>query len=558
MIKLKLNSKWLNLFNSPRLNSRFHSFSRTHSRLIFPNVVKFYTRDDIVFESDIRKKLQQKFEERQNGGKGQKNQYSKEYSNIQFDKIENEDLRDLLKRYVEHVTEREKRRLNFNRKDRWKQRELDDIMKNFDVKQAKFKDYAKLSREANIVNLKEFKNVEEIYFYLEDLLKEGFLEKHIGMALDVFIKDVNFFKSEDMSSKNFRRFLSELSQNIISLSDDNVIYKAAKFLDWYNIEDKNCWYNLERVIVNRKDKINKSTLLKILDHFAHQNEGSMEFYDMYQYIFWSDQFKDVSNSDFISLGYNLFLTRQGYSQFFYDYYKQLLPRISAKDSTFDLLKVVQTFSEISQYYFDIFKKIEDIILSRFEQLELNEVTVIACGFAISGTGSDLFYHYMEKQIISNFTQLDKQGFREVVRALVISQNASPEFFQLIKHNIKNHLDMFNLNEKVLITKCFASTKHGDKELFSQIEKSISDLLLNINNVLLDEICIIAECLCTSKVFSREFQKLFEHVISQKIKEITINKKVCQFLYKTFYQSGMCSVGLMNILLEAMDTSKTIH
>lgn len=87
--------------------------------------------------------------------------------------MENDDLADLLKRYAQYVNEREKRRLNFNRKDRWKQRELDDIMKNFDVKTAKFRDYSKLAKDAQIINVKQFNSTDEIYFYLEDLLKEG-------------------------------------------------------------------------------------------------------------------------------------------------------------------------------------------------------------------------------------------------------------------------------------------------------------------------------------------------------------------------------------------------
>jgi len=49
-------------------------------------------------------------------------------------------MKEFLKKYTDHVGEREKRRLNFNRKDRWQQREIDDIMKNFDVKSNKFKD----------------------------------------------------------------------------------------------------------------------------------------------------------------------------------------------------------------------------------------------------------------------------------------------------------------------------------------------------------------------------------------------------------------------------------
>ena len=41
-------------------------------------------------------------------------------------------MKEFAKRYNSHVNEREKRRINFNRKDRWEQREIDDIMKNFD------------------------------------------------------------------------------------------------------------------------------------------------------------------------------------------------------------------------------------------------------------------------------------------------------------------------------------------------------------------------------------------------------------------------------------------
>lgn len=536
-----------------------HFLDLSHSYLIkYTNISNnlFYTsnltrrnfsRTDFFYESDIQKKLKEKFE---NKNAPKQDNLGARYTDIRFDKIENQDLADLLRKYVKHVTEREKRRLNFNRKDRWKQRELDDIMKNFDVQQAKFKDYSKLSREANIANLKEFKSIEEIYFYLDEILKDGFLEEHIGMALDVFIKDIKFFKSEDINSKQFKNFVSQLAQNIISLNSDSNIYKTAKFLDWYNIDNKNCWYNLERLITYKKDKMNREILLKILDHFAHQNEGSIELYDMYQYLFWSDDFKDVSNGDFISLGYNLFITRQGYTQFFYDYYGKLLPRISHKDSTFDLLKVVQTFSEISEFYMDAYKKIEDIILSRYEQLELSDATVIACAYAVAGMGSDLFYEYMEKIIIANFNNLDKQGFREAVRALIVSLNGSEEFFEMINHNIQHNVELFNLTELVYIIKAFHEKNMDDKNLYDLLERKISENLSNSKDVMIEEICAIADCVCSTKVFSREFQKLFELTISQRMKDIAGNPKVCKFLYNLFYTSGMCSVGLMNVLHKA--------
>jgi hypothetical protein len=225
--------------------------------------------------------------------------------------FKDDNLQELLNKYRKYVNEREVRRLNFNRKDRWQQSELDDIMKNFDIKTAKFKDFSKLAIDANILNKKEFNNVEEIYYYLEQLFKEGFLEEHISSALDVFLKDIKFFKEEDLKTDSFKLFLRELSTNMISFTSDSTIYKTAKFLDWYNIKDPYCWYNLERIITNKGDTMKPDIAIKTLAHFANQNQGTGEFYDMFQYQFWSDCYEKVSNSDYISLGYSLFITTQG-------------------------------------------------------------------------------------------------------------------------------------------------------------------------------------------------------------------------------------------------------
>lgn len=84
-------------------------------------------------------------------------------------------MKEFIKKYSDHVNEREKRRLNFNRKDRWQQREIDDILKNFDVKSNKFKDLSALIKDAKITNIKSFNSIDEIYFYLDELFKNGMI-----------------------------------------------------------------------------------------------------------------------------------------------------------------------------------------------------------------------------------------------------------------------------------------------------------------------------------------------------------------------------------------------
>ena len=137
------------------------------------------------------------------------------------------------------------------------------------------------------------------------------LEQHISSALDVFLKDIFLFKDKDMTNKTFLLFLRQLSQNVLSFTDDNNYYKTVKFLDWYNIDDNNIWFNLERVLTRKRESLKPEILLKVLDHFSNQNEGSDEYYDMYQYLFWSGHFDKVNNSLFFSLGYNLFVVQGG-------------------------------------------------------------------------------------------------------------------------------------------------------------------------------------------------------------------------------------------------------
>lgn len=47
--------------------------------------------------------------------------------------------------FAADLKERTERKLNWNIKNRWEQRALDDIVKNVDLKQAMFKDFARIS-----------------------------------------------------------------------------------------------------------------------------------------------------------------------------------------------------------------------------------------------------------------------------------------------------------------------------------------------------------------------------------------------------------------------------
>jgi len=177
-------------------------------------------------------------------------------------------------------------------------------------------------------------------------------------------------------------------------------------MDMYCVDDASLWINLEIFFLKKADTFNTQTLIKVMNHFAKQQEGSGDFYEYFEHCFMSDNFEKLSLSDYITLGYNFYLVHAGSSDFFKIYYIKLIDRMDEKISTFDLLRVMQMFAELAQHFPNIFSKTEFLLLKRFEQLTLDQITCAACAFAISGYGSDRIFRMFETMVMKNFTNLD--------------------------------------------------------------------------------------------------------------------------------------------------------
>lgn len=104
---------------------------------------------------------------------------------------------------------------------------------------------------------------------MENLATEGFSEKYVSMALDIFIRDAAFFEEEDLENPTFKLFLRELSQNIMTFQEEKNYVKTAQFLDWFCIEDPMLWVNLEQFVVKKERKFTRDSYVQLLKHFSN-------------------------------------------------------------------------------------------------------------------------------------------------------------------------------------------------------------------------------------------------------------------------------------------------
>jgi hypothetical protein len=96
-----------------------------------------------------------------------------------------------------------------------------------------------------------------------------------------------------LEKQTFKDFVRELSTNLIIFQDEKNYVKTAQFMDWYCIDDKFLWVNLEQYIIKKERIFTPKSYVRILTHFANQVEGSRDFYDFYEFLYSSKTFEDM-------------------------------------------------------------------------------------------------------------------------------------------------------------------------------------------------------------------------------------------------------------------------
>lgn len=90
---------------------------------------------------------------------------------------------------------------------------------------------------------------------------------------------------------------------MITFQDEKNYVKVAQFLDWFCVDDKLLWVNLEQYLLKKEKIFSADAYVRILQHAANQSEGSRDFYDFYEFLYNSKTFEKLSTSETISIAY---------------------------------------------------------------------------------------------------------------------------------------------------------------------------------------------------------------------------------------------------------------
>ena len=103
---------------------------------------------------------------------------------------------------------------------------------------------------------------------MDNMFTEGFTEKHIVIALDIFVRDAGFFSEADLKAPTFQAFVRELGRNLVTFQDERSYVKTARFLDIFCVDDKYLWVNLEMFLMKKEKMFSPKSVVEIMSHFS--------------------------------------------------------------------------------------------------------------------------------------------------------------------------------------------------------------------------------------------------------------------------------------------------
>lgn len=209
----------------------------------------------------------------------------------------------------------------------------------------------------------------------------------------------------------------------------------------------------------------------------------------------------------------------GTTSFFAALENDLTERLNDKLSTTDLLKVLQAFSEVSSKFPALFVQLEQMFLKRFEQMNVDELTCCASGFAISGFGTPFMFKYLEATMLEMLEQFTAMNVKEICRAFVFTKRGTKHLYQVLMPRIQQILHTFTTREQLYILYGYHKIGFLPKPFLKELEVNIVQVLRNVEEVELEEVQLMTQVFCRSRVGSRDFHKLLETVILSRLEEI---------------------------------------
>ena len=141
--------------------------------------------------------------------------------------------------------------------------------------------------------------------------------------------------------------------------------------------------------------------------------------------------------------------------------------------------------------------------------------------------------------------------QEICRAFVFTNRGTKQLYQVLMPRIQQILHTFTTRELLYILYGYHKAGFLPKPFLKEIEMKIVSVLRNVEEVSLEEVQLMTQVFCRSRVGSRDFHKLLETVILSRLEEVKKTPKMLHSIGYEMESSGLCSLDTLKVLKKHM-------
>ena len=155
----------------------------------------------------------------------------------------------------------------------------------------------------------------------------------------------------------------------------------------------------------------------------------------------------------------------------------------------------------------------------------------------------------EKVISQNLDNLtDNDSIKEITRSLIFSQRGSRDFVKLFTPRIEQKIDLLTFTEQCYLLQSLFNHGSLTKKTAQYIEQLITDSKLrDVEAASPEDLMIITQTFCKTRVGSRQFHKLLEATILMRLNDIAQNIQILRSIGYAFESTGLVNIDTLRVL-----------
>ena len=409
----------------------------------------------------------------------------------------------------------------------------------------------------NILPSEDFRHIDEFVYYFNEIChtRVRLSEENTLKIIRGFQTYADKLSAEQIDTPMFNYFLDTLRREIALFKEETAILEVLKFMDLYCVDYPELWVKLDKQFRKYCKFWSLNIIIELTCSFSNQDQGSDQLYDLVEKRILNYMDNLTSEEQLMALK-SFFNVKRGTRDFIGKLLKRLSLHLDDEEFSFELdylLNIALVMEYLGEEFLtlkgELFEIIEERIIERKEELDLAYSAAFARCFGLD-YGSEKLFYVLELMASENIGKFTLEEYRLYTEGLVFTYRISDKHLDSLLEQFSSFKSSLSPTFLSKLSKSLHILEKDKHKVVKDIEGALIGIMRNNPQMISKEDAYqMAFCYSLTRNGSREFYKLLEMILANRLNEWVTDGPFIARLYRIYEKSGLCSHQFLTCLNE---------